>query len=230
MSIQDNDFETRFAFAEKVAPLTGFGNLQKGAYRHVFKRVFDCALVLLSAPIVVPTVLFLALLVARDGHNPFYRQSRIGKSGRVFTMWKLRTMVHDAEARLKNHLENNLDAREEWEEKQKLSEDPRITAIGQLLRKTSLDELPQLWNVLIGDMSIVGPRPMMPEQRDLYPGRAYYALRPGVTGYWQISDRNKSTFAARAKFDNRYFDDVSLSTDASIMLATVGVVLRGTGC
>ncbi|WP_306121139.1 sugar transferase [Roseovarius sp. MMSF_3359] len=230
MSIQDNDFETRFAFAEKVAPLTDFSNLQKGAYRHVFKRLFDCALVLISAPIVVPVVLFLALLVARDGHNPFYKQSRIGKNGRVFTMWKLRTMVHDAEARLENHLKTNKSARAEWQEKQKLAEDPRITSTGQMLRKTSLDELPQLWNVLIGDMSIVGPRPMMPEQRDLYPGRAYYALRPRVTGYWQISDRNKSTFAARAKFDNRYYEDVSLSTDASIVLSTVGVVLRGTGC
>lgn len=230
MSIQDNDFETRFAFAEKVAPLTDFGNLQKGAYRHVFKRVFDCALVLISAPVVVPVVLILALLVARDGHNPFYKQSRIGKNGRIFTMWKLRSMVHDADARLENHLECNQDAREEWDEKQKLADDPRITGVGHVIRKSSLDELPQLWNVLVGDMSIVGPRPMMPEQRDLYPGRAYYAMRPGVTGYWQISDRNKSTFAARAKFDNRYYDDVSLGTDVSIVMSTVGVVLRGTGC
>lgn len=230
MSIQDNDFETRFAFAEKVAPLTDFDSLQKSAYRHVFKRVFDCVLVLMAAPIVVPTVLFLALLVACDGHNPFYKQSRIGKNGRIFTMWKLRTMVHDAEARLEHHLKTDRKARAEWEEKQKLTDDPRITSSGQVLRKTSLDELPQLWNVLIGDMSIVGPRPMMPEQRHLYPGRAYYALRPGVTGYWQISDRNKATFAARAKFDNRYYEDVSLSTDASIVLSTVGVVLRGTGC
>ena len=230
MSIQDNDFENRFAFAEKVSPITGFSILQKGAYRHALKRVFDFALVLLASPIVVPVVLLLAFFVARDGHHPFYKQARIGKNGRVFTMWKLRSMVHDAEARLENHLETNEKARQEWDEKQKLSDDPRITSVGQLLRKTSLDELPQLWNVLIGDMSIVGPRPMMPEQRDLYPGRAYYALRPGVTGYWQISDRNKSSFAARAKFDNRYYEDISFSTDVSIMASTVGVVLRGTGC
>lgn len=230
MSIQDNDFNNSFAFAEKVSPLKGYGISQRGVYRHFFKRFFDVTLVLISAPIVLPIVLLLALCVARDGHQPFYKQARIGKNGRTFTMWKLRSMVHDAEDRLRNHLAEDAYARQEWEQKQKLTEDPRITSFGQLLRKTSLDELPQLWNVLIGDMSIVGPRPMMPEQRELYPGSAYYALRPGVTGYWQISDRNKSTFAARAKFDNRYFEDVSLSTDASIVLATVGVVLRGTGC
>ena len=230
MSIQDNDFKNSFAFADKVSPLASFGIPQRSVYRLVFKRFFDAALVLITAPIVVPVVLLLALLVARDGNNPFYKQSRIGKNGRVFTMWKLRTMVHGADELLKNHLEENQEAMEEWEQKQKLKDDPRITSFGLLLRKTSLDELPQLWNVLIGDMSIVGPRPMMPEQRDLYPGRAYYALRPGVTGYWQISDRNKSTFAARAKFDNRYYEDVSFSTDASIVLSTVGVVLRGTGC
>ena len=230
MSIQDNDFKARYSFAEKVSPFSDFTNLQRGAYRHVFKRVFDCALVLLSAPIVAPIVFFLAFLISRDGHHPFYKQERIGKNGRVFTMWKLRTMVSDADQRLQDHLQECHHARQEWNEKQKLADDPRITSFGLLLRKTSLDELPQLWNVLIGDMSIVGPRPMMPDQRDLYPGRAYYEMRPGVTGYWQISDRNKTTFAARAKFDNRYYEDVSLSTDASIILSTVGVVLRGTGC
>ena len=230
MSIQDNDFKTSFAFAEKVSPLASYGIPQRSVYRDFFKRIFDFMLVLMSAPIVVPVVILLALMVARDGHQPFYKQSRIGKNGRIFTMWKLRTMVHDAEERLKNHLETDAEALKEWDAKQKLTEDPRITSFGLLLRKSSLDELPQLWNVLVGDMSIVGPRPMMPEQRDLYPGRAYYALRPGVTGYWQISDRNKSTFAARAKFDNRYYEDVSLATDASIVLSTVGVVLRGTGC
>ena len=230
MSIQDNDFEARFSFAEKVSPLSDFTNLQRGAYRHVFKRVFDCALVLLAAPIVAPIVFF-TRDPERGVHDaPFYKQERIGKNGRVFTMWKLRTMVSDADQRLQDHLQECHHARQEWNEKQKLADDPRITSFGLLLRKTSLDELPQLWNVLIGDMSIVGPRPMMPDQRDLYPGRAYYEMRPGVTGYWQISDRNKTTFAARVKFDNRYYEDVSLSTDASIILSTVGVVLRGTGC
>jgi len=104
-----------------------------------------------------------------------------------------------------------------------------ITAFGQALRKTSLDELPQLWNVLIGEMSLVGPRPMLPEQRDLYPGKSYFAMRPGITGLWQVSDRNASTFAARAEYDDRYFNAISLKTDVKILFSTIGVVLRGTG-
>ncbi len=230
MSIQDNEFENRFAFANKVTPLPDFGIMQEGYYGRVFKRVFDLFLVLISAPIVMTVVAVLSLIIARDGHSPFYKQARIGKNGRIFTMWKLRTMVHDAESRLENHLETDEGAREEWHKKQKLAKDPRITSFGQFLRKSSLDELPQLLNVLVGDMSIVGPRPMLPKQRDLYPGKAYYSLRPGVTGYWQITDRNNSTFAERAKFDNRYCEDLSFSTDVSIMWSTVGVIFRGTGC
>ena len=104
-----------------------------------------------------------------------------------------------------------------------------MTRVGRLLRKSSFDELPQLWNVLKGDMSLVGPRPMMPEQTSLYPGRAYYQMRPGITGFWQVSERNQSTFAARAGHDTAYANRVSLVTDVSVLAATVSVVLRGTG-
>ena len=108
---------------------------------------------------------------------------------------------------------------------------PRVisTKVGRLIRKTSLDELPQLWNVLTGDMSLVGPRPMMPAQAPLYPGQAYYRLRPGLTGYWQISSRNESSFAERAGFDSRYAAELSLRTDVRVLFSTVRVVLRGTG-
>ena len=202
---------------------------REGFYRRSGKRLLDISIVLLSLPIVVPVMAILMLLVARDGHSPFYRQERVGRGGRVFTFWKLRTMVPDAKAHLDHYLSDNDEARREWEEYQKLSCDPRITPIGDLLRKSSLDELPQLWNVLKGDMSLVGPRPMMPEQRPLYPGHAYYTLLPGVTGLWQVSDRNGSTFAQRAEFDAAYAMDVSLATDLRVLFATVGVVLRGTG-
>ncbi len=139
-------------------------------------------------------------------------------------------MVVDAEAQLESYLASDPLRRREWDDQQKLRHDPRITPIGRFIRKTSLDELPQLWNVLTGDMSIVGPRPMMPSQEALYPGRAYYALRPGITGYWQISVRNESSFAERAQFDTRYFRDLSLVTDIRVMLGTFRVVLSGTGC
>lgn len=198
-------------------------------YRRVVKRWMDLALVILVAPFVVPVVLMLALVLKATGHSPFFCQDRVGKGGRVFKLWKLRTMVPDADARLRAYLQADDAARQEWEAYQKLSRDPRITEFGQFLRKSSLDELPQLWNVLTGDMSLVGPRPMMVDQQDLYPGNAYYALRPGLTGTWQISDRNQSTFAQRADFDAEYERNLSFFSDLKILFATVGVVLRATG-
>ena len=188
------------------------------------------SLVLLAAPFVLPVVLFgLGLLIRRDGGSVFYCQQRIGRGGKVFRLWKLRSMVVDADRKLEAYLRPNPAARAEWDEHQKLKDDPRITAAGRLIRKASLDELPQLWNVLTGDMSLVGPRPMMPQQAELYPGRDYYLLRPGLTGFWQISDRNETSFAARAAYDTQYCQRLSLLTDLLVLFATVWVVLRGTG-
>ena len=200
-----------------------------GVYRLVFKRTLDIALVVLSLPFVVMVIALLALLVALDGGRPFYSQNRIGLNGRVYRMWKLRSMVVDADNKLEAHLAANPAARAEWDLTQKLKADPRITRFGRILRKSSLDELPQLWNVLKGDMSLVGPRPMMVSQQAIYPGTAYYRLRPGITGSWQVSDRNESSFAARAKFDIDYDCKLSLRTDLKILMATARVVMRATG-
>jgi exopolysaccharide production protein ExoY len=200
-----------------------------GIYGRVFKRAFDTVLVLASLPVVLLVILFLALLVMRDGASPFYRQTRVGRGGRLYTMWKLRSMVHGAEEKLASHLAADDSARAEWETTQKLKADPRITPFGSFLRRSSLDELPQLWNVLKGDMSLVGPRPMMPDQVPLYSGEAYYMLRPGITGLWQVSERNATAFADRAHYDARYAKDLSFATDLRILAATVRVVLRGTG-
>ena len=114
---------------------------------------------------------------------------------------------------------------------QKLRNDPRITRLGHILRKASIDELPQLWNVLRGEMSLIGPRPMMVDQQALYPnpGAAYYRLRPGITGLWQVSDRNESSFVERATFDGSYYNDLSLKADLSIFVRTISVVMRATG-
>ena len=202
---------------------------REGVYSRQLKRTFDLLVVLLASPIVLLTVLAFALLVRLDGGTAFYSQDRIGKNGRIFRIWKLRSMVTDADARLAAHLEANPAARAEWDHHQKLKDDPRITKVGRLIRKTSLDELPQLWNVVTGDMSLVGPRPMMPSQAPRYPGQAYYRLRPGLTGYWQISSRNESSFAERAGFDSRYAAELSFLTDIRVLFATVRVVLRGTG-
>ncbi len=201
-----------------------------GAYRNVFKRLLDIGSILLAAPAVVPVVAGLVIAVACDGGNPFYSQMRVGRGGRAFRMWKLRSMVAGADALLEAHLAAEPAARQEWDETQKLQADPRITRFGRVLRRSSLDELPQLWNVLMGDMSLVGPRPMMLNQRDMYSGEAYYALRPGITGYWQTAGRSRTSFAARADIDTAYEAEVSLATDLRILWRTVSVVLRGTGC
>ena len=145
-------------------------------------------------------------------------------------MWKLRSMVHDADEQLEQYLEENPTARTEWDMNQKLAVDPRVTRLGKTLRATSLDELPQLWNVLIGDMSLVGPRPMMPCQQELYPGRAYFRMLPGITGPWQVSKRNKSTFADRADFDQAYEQSLSFTNDLRLLFKTISVVFSRTGC
>lgn len=200
-----------------------------GFYRAFGKRGLDITLVLLMAPAAITVVAILCLLIARDGKSPFYRQTRVGRFGKTFTMWKLRSMVRDADAQLAAHLDQNPHARLEWDRRQKLHNDPRITRIGHVIRRTSLDELPQLWNVLKGDMSLVGPRPMMPSQRNLYPGRAYYHMTPGITGLWQTSVRNDSSFAERANFDRQYYEVLSAGTDLRLLVATVGVVMTATG-
>lgn len=196
--------------------------------RHV-KRLLDVLFVLCVIPFVLPVVLLLAFMVARDGGSPFYTQLRVGREGRSFRLWKLRSMVHNADTQLEEYLSQNPAARAEWDLTQKLKSDPRITRLGYFLRKSSLDELPQLWNVFKGDMSIVGPRPMLLEQAQIYPGSDYYHLRPGVTGLWQISDRNDSSFAQRATFDAEYAANLGFVSDIRIIFKTIGVVLRGTG-
>jgi lipopolysaccharide/colanic/teichoic acid biosynthesis glycosyltransferase len=139
-------------------------------------------------------------------------------------------MVRDADRQLAKLLEEDPELAAEWNRTQKLKQDPRITRVGRFLRRTSLDELPQLWNVVKGDMSLVGPRPMLPEQLPMY-GRAdsYFAVKPGITGIWQVSDRNESSFAYRQKTDREYDRKLSLSLDLRLLFRTVGVVLRGTG-
>ena len=214
-------------------PRTPDGRAGGGAfrlYRDGGKRALDVALVLAGSVVVIPLLAVLAALVACDGHSPFFRQPRLGRRGRVFPMLKLRTMVPQAESALREIIAADPDAAAEWKAHQKLRRDPRVTALGRFLRRTSLDELPQLWNVLRGEMSLVGPRPMMPRQRRLYPGTAYYELRPGITGLWQVSARNDDRFDSRAAYDARYLEHVSLGLDLRTLARTAVVVARGTGC
>jgi len=176
------------------------------------------------------TVLFLSIRLS-DGGPAIFRQSRIGQSGRTFKCLKFRSMVVNADVRLQALLESDPEARLEWERDQKLREDPRITPFGAFLRKSSLDELPQLLNVLAGDMSIVGPRPIVQAEIQRY-GRGfrhYCMVRPGITGLWQVSGRNNTTYRRRVALDRLYTRSKSLSLDLLILIKTVPAVLLRSG-
>lgn len=200
-------------------------------YRGLVKRVLDVVLVLLSLPVVIPVCLVLAGMVCRDGHNPFFGHQRIGRGGKVFKCWKIRTMVPDAATRLREHLASNAAARAEWEENFKLEDDPRITQLGRFLRRSSLDELPQLWNILKGEMSIVGPRPVTEDELERYGhySKHYRSVRPGLTGLWQISGRNDVSYDERVRLDAHYVRSFGFALDTVIILRTAGAVLGQTG-
>ncbi|MCE8009679.1 sugar transferase [Aestuariivita sp.] len=202
----------------------------QGRYRGWGKRVLDVAIVVFSLPVTLFVVAVCAIALWIEGGQPFYTQDRLGRNGKRFKILKLRTMVRDADTLLETCLAADPQLRQEWNITQKLKQDPRVTRLGAVLRATSLDELPQLWNVLTGEMSLVGPRPMMPDQLSIYGDpRAYFALRPGVTGAWQVSARNERGFETRAPIDADYHTYVSLREDLLILLRTIGVVLRRTG-
>ncbi|WP_078573732.1 sugar transferase [Thioclava marina] len=227
-------FDVQGFYTQDAIPVPP-GLAAPGGWRPVYfrigKRLFDLVGVLLLAPIVLPVIGLLWLAVRRDGAAGFYAHRRVGRGGRSFRCWKLRTMVPDAELRLADHLGQDAAAAAQWQSARKLDNDPRVTRLGRFLRATSLDELPQLWNVWRGEMSLVGPRPVMREELSFY-GRfrpIYEAQRPGMTGLWQVSGRNAVSYEARVAFDVWYFMRCSLLHDLGILLRTVAVVLARTG-
>ena len=197
------------------------------------KMLFDYLMVLISLPVSLPFILLIALSIKLTSRGPIlYTQLRVGQHGRTFRMYKFRSMFADAESRLKSLLENNQSARQEWKNFHKLQNDPRVTRLGSFIRKTSIDELPQLINVILGDMSLVGPRPVpFDEFHQRYDGKSeYYCLvRPGMTGLWQISGRSSITFAQRIEMDTWYVFNWSLYIDLVILYKTIGVVLKRRG-
>jgi len=206
--------------------------LEFALYRGIGKRSFDLLFLLMVSPFVVPVIFILAAFVKLDGGPAFYAQRRVGRNGRVFQFYKLRSMHVNADELLVKLCRENPDIAAEWETYQKLRHDPRITKIGHFIRKTSLDELPQFLNILKGDMSFVGPRPFMPSQQMLYEGAngsVYFQMRPGLTGPWQVSGRGESSFAARVRYDNFYHRKLSFLTDLVLILRTFTVVLKSTG-
>jgi len=198
----------------------------------IVKRALDLAAVVALAPVLLPLFCVVASLIKLTSRGPvFYGQTRLGHGYRAFKAWKFRTMGQGADAVLRRHLENNPALAEEWRLTQKLKHDPRVTRLGKILRRTSLDELPQLINVIAGEMSLVGPRPIVAEEVEKYGEHfaCYRRVTPGITGLWQISGRNNTTYDERVAFDQYYVLNWSLWLDLYILRKTVRTVLTGDG-
>ncbi len=197
------------------------------------KRAFDILFSFCFLLIGLPFLLIIALAIYLSARvNPFYTQERIGRGGKIFKCYKFRTMHKDAEQRLESLLESHPHLKAEWEAKHKLSNDPRIIPIGKILRKTSLDELPQFLNVLKGDLSIVGPRPVVQiEIQKHYGAKAYkiLSIRPGITCLWQVSGRSDTSYQQRIKLDELYVDTQSFLLDLKLILKTVPAMVSAKG-
>ncbi|MCX7367708.1 MAG: sugar transferase [Alphaproteobacteria bacterium] len=198
----------------------------------IAKRALDIIGAGVGLVLLAPFFLIVALMVRADGGPAFFAHQRVGRGGKLFGCLKFRSMVIDSQARLEALLASDPAARAEWEATRKLKNDPRITRIGRFLRSTSLDELPQLINVLRGEMSLVGPRPVQEAEIDRYYGASaahYMAVRPGITGLWQVSGRSETSYESRVALDVSYVSRPSLLADISILLRTPVAVLSRRG-
>lgn len=230
----------RYSFAEtntvdKITPVntTIDDKKLKAVIEKVIKRIIDIigGLVGLIALIPLTIIIYIANLLSKDKGPLFYCQERIGKDGKIFKMYKYRSMVVGADEKLFKYLQENEEARKEYKEYKKLKNDPRVTRVGNFIRKTSLDEFPQFINVLKGEMSLVGPRPYLPREKEDM--KEYYTYiiqsRPGITGYWQIAGRSDVTFDDRLKMDYNYNQNKSLKTDFKLLIKTVLNVVKKEG-
>ncbi|MEC5317856.1 undecaprenyl-phosphate galactose phosphotransferase WbaP [Brenneria populi subsp. brevivirga] len=219
-----------FIFSHEVMILRVSNNLAKRTSR-ILKRTFD---IVGAAGIVIclsPLLLVLAYLVSKDGGNAIYGHERVGRDGKKFKCLKFRSMVMNSQEVLQQLLASDPEARAEWDKDFKLKNDPRITRVGHFIRKTSLDELPQLFNVLKGEMSLVGPRPVIEKELERYAGDVDYYLmaKPGMTGLWQVSGRSDVDYDTRVYFDAWYVKNWSLWNDIAILFKTINVVLKRDG-
>jgi len=217
-------------FSHEVMMLRINNNLVRKSSRFI-KRAFDIIVSSLLLAVLSPLFIYIAFKVSSDGGSSTYGHERVGHNGKKFKCLKFRSMIMNSQEVLKELLDNDLEAKAEWEKDFKLKNDPRITPIGHFLRKTSLDELPQLWNVLKGEMSLVGPRPIIDEELLRYEDDSEYYLmaKPGMSGLWQVSGRNDVDYATRVYLDSWYVKNWSLWYDIAILFKTVGVVLKRDG-
>lgn len=215
-------------YTKKWSPLT-VDPVQDVPVGGTLKRAFDIAVASITLILMAPIMLMIAALIyATQGGPVLFAQPRVGFNRKMFRCFKFRTMVTDANERLKQHLATNVEAAREWRETQKLKNDPRITWLGQILRKSSLDELPQLLNVLRGEMSCIGPRPVVADELQRYGLHAheYVRARPGLTGMWQVSGRSNTTYDHRVNCDRYYVRRWSFALDIKIMFRTIPAVMK----
>ena len=219
-------------FSERIVLLKSCNNMLRRRNR-LIKRLFDLSLTIISLPIVIPVLLLLAIIIKLDSNGPvFYNAERLGEGGKNFLCYKFRSMHVDGDDRLARYLAENIEAAAEWKEFAKLrGYDPRVTKAGNWMRKTSLDELPQLINVLIGNMSLVGPRPYLPREKEDM-GTAVDTItmiKPGITGFWQVNGRNDINFAGRVAMDEWYVKNWSVWRDILFLIKTFKIVLSKDG-
>jgi undecaprenyl-phosphate galactose phosphotransferase len=210
-----------------------YQNRLKSRYRKIFQQTYNYILAVILLPLILPLIGIFAILIKRESEGPvFFAHHRIGQDGKTIPTYKFRSMYKDAEERLKRLLEEDPAAKEEWEKSYKLKDDPRVTKIGSFLRRTSLDELPQIFNVLRGEMNFVGPRPVIQEEIEKYykeDAEYYFMVKPGITGLWQVSGRSDTDYEFRVATDKWYVSNWSLWLDIIILLKTVKVVLKKDG-
>ena len=224
-----HSFEPR-AWEESLAPARERITLPAPRYAPA-KRILDIAGAILLAVVFSPLILAIAVLMRQEGGSIIYKHRRVGRDGRSFECLKFRTMVPHADQVLRELLESDPAIKAEWVRDHKLRSDPRVTRLGRFLRRTSLDELPQLWNVMCGEMSLVGPRPVVREELLRY-GRnvgTYLSAKPGITGLWQVKGRNDTDYRRRVVLDTYYVRNQNLLLDLYILLKTTRVVLGGSG-
>ena len=226
-----SNITARGMMEEQAVVLRVQNNLARKSNR-IMKRIFDIIATVCGGILILPIFVIIALLIYLDSPGPIvFGHKRIGQDGKEFSCYKFRSMVNNAQEALEVYLQENPIAREEWIREFKLKDDPRVTRIGKFLRKTSLDELPQLWNVLIGDMSLVGPRPIVRAEVEKYGEyiNDFYLVPPGITGVWQVSGRSDTTYEERVLMDSWYVHNWSVWIDIVYLVKTVLAVLKGKG-
>ncbi|MCV6823003.1 MULTISPECIES: sugar transferase [Halocynthiibacter] len=214
--------------ASRFLRTSHFGRL---SYQRHFKRVFDIGLALI---LLIPTAIVVAALwlgARRNGGSGFFAHERLRQDGSSFKCWKIRTMCEEADEKLHALIQQNEAAALQWANSQKLKDDPRVTPFGRYLRRSGLDELPQIWNIIVGDMSFVGPRPITQEEAPRYKNAiwAYRATKPGLTGIWQTQGRKNPCYQQRIQMDKEYAHSVSALLDIKLILKTVRVAFAQTG-